>query len=127
MGAMRQFLFRLLIIGVLVCFGIFYGVDLATQRMTELNGHPFQSESAVDGVGADFADSVASETGDHASKRREDIIAVIEHESALPKQVTPVQDRSLVTVLADTAGHVLQRTARGGIELIVSLFDGILH
>jgi hypothetical protein len=30
-------------------------------------------------------------------------------------------------VLADVTGDVLQRTARGGIELIVSLFDGILH
>jgi len=117
MREMGQFLMKIVLVGVLVCFGIFYGVDLATHGISEVSG-PYLSEdtavpAAVNEV-TDRSDETVTASSGHG------VASVYEIE-------TPVQDGTLVNVLADTAGTVLQRTARGGIELIVSLFDGILH
>ncbi|WP_200965663.1 hypothetical protein [Insulibacter thermoxylanivorax] len=115
---MARFLTRLGILALLVCCGIFYGVDLATNGIEDIYGKP--GMPAEDGVPASSYEGTAVQA---------DPVWSADQEERDPWQALeqPVQDTALVNVIADATGTVLQRTARGGIELIVSLFDGILH
>lgn len=117
---MARFFTRLGIIALLVCCGIFYGVDLATHGIEDIYGKP--GMPAEDGVPAPSYEGTAAQSDPVWS-------AADPEEERDPWQALeqPVPDTALVNVLADATGTVLQRTARGGIELIVSLFDGILH
>ena len=108
-----RFFTRLAIVGLLVCFGIFYGIDLATHGIENVHG-PLQTESWTP------ADDKQEEANDSAENDDADVTAAY-------KQAEMLHDSTLVGSLADATGTVLQRTARGGIEWIVSVFDGILH
>lgn len=126
MNDMWKFGIRMLILGLLVCFGIFYGVDLATNGL---------SETGSRSVGASHTTRVDPLSQDAGSHLDQSETVQPEHHSntgSYPYQppydtLTAAQSPTLISVLADVTGDVLQRTARGGIELIVSLFDGILH
>jgi len=121
MNEFWKFCIRMGIVGLLVCFGIFYGVDLAANGLSETGGRIGAVDSAVSDERTDESERQQTETySDHAGA------------DSYPYEppydpLTPAQEPTLISVLADVTGDVLQRTARGGIELIVSLFDGILH
>lgn len=108
-----RFFTRLIIVGLLVCFGIFYGVDLATHGIENVHGRLETEQWPT----ADDERQAASDTEPDGASEDEGPFARAEI----------VQESTLVGSLADATGTVLQRTARGGIELIVSVFDGILH
>lgn len=119
-----RFLVKLSLIGLLVIFGIFYGIDLATHGISEING-PLVTTSA----GTDSADQLVQ--AEKSEKRENDERGEFNEASAQSgdpfARLRSPSDPALVNVLADATGHVLQRTARGGIEFFVSLFNGILH
>lgn len=119
MRELAQFLSRMAIIALLVMFGIFYGVDLATNGIGQVNG-PLKAEQEAGRTERvlEAAEETARADAGNADEERA---------SPFDRLEKPVHNTTLVNALADAAGNVLQRTARGSIELIVSLFDGILH
>jgi hypothetical protein len=121
-----KFCTRMGIVGLLVCFGIFYGVDLAANGLHETGARSISvNPAASDEQAVRDADQLADGSGNLSP-------GLFPDAGQYPYQspydpMTYAQEPTLVSVLADVTGDVLQRTARGGIELIVSLFDGILH
>jgi Neuraminidase (sialidase) len=129
MNDIWKFCIRMGIVGLLVCFGIFYGVDLATHGLGETSG---RSIGVSPGTSGEWTGQGPGEVAGTTDPQQTGNADRGEGQDPYPYRppydpLTPAQEPTLVSLLADVTGNVLQRTARGSIELIVSLFDGILH
>lgn len=131
---MNKFGQRLLLWGVIVCFAVFFGVDMASKGISDTGGPGGAAPSGMQSGGVVTAADLMK------------VKPVAEVQTAAVVQGEPTEDpsqrvqasiesRRTSTVLPDTAmeglavsaGQVLRSTAQGGVELIVSLIDGILN
>jgi hypothetical protein len=125
---MSRFGQRILIWSVLMSFAVFFGVELATRGLGDLEG-----DGSAAGTGAVEAEELLREMRREAEERA----AAAAKEPALP---APPADRSpappeaaaedgtgnVVEGLASAAGRLLRVTAQGSVEFVIGLLDGML-
>ncbi len=99
---------RVLIIGLLIIFGIFYGIDIATQGIERIHGSLDQESSEI------IMDDPIQEAD----------VEVTEEE---PVMFTPVPSNKLIHQLSDQTGKIIQITFQSGVNVLVSIFEDIIH
>lgn len=115
---MSRFGSRLLLACLLMGFGVFYGLDMARNGTEYVNGPLEQlsseSESEVSQPQPPVEESLPEIEADPPSE-------VLMHE------LRPVTADKAIHRMANKTGGVIQATLQGGVEIIVSLFEGVVH
>lgn len=124
---------RILLWGVIVCFAVFFGVDMASKGISDTGGPGGAASSAAQSGGVVTAADLMKEKpvaevqtvavvqqAEFPEDNVQTVQATVEHSAA-------VSSETAMEGLAVSAGQVLRSTAQGGVELVVSLIDGILN
>lgn len=133
---------RLLIWIVIACFAVFFGVDLATKGIEEIHGPlpsaPVHSEAKpqkeADPEYSRLLEQIAYLEAQ--LKERDSQILSEQPEPTSGSVPTPYPQElmlsssaygdTLVNRVADSTGLIVRGTAQKSVELLISLFDGIL-
>lgn len=125
---------KILIWTVLACFAVFFGVDLATQGIEEIHGPLPTPQIEKNSEQTDLELEVAKLQQQIEQMEKETKVAEVQEEppniAANPNEKAPIPGPggdTLVNRMADSAGMLLRGTAQRGVEMFVSLFDGILE
>jgi hypothetical protein len=132
---MNRFGQRLLIWSVLLSFAVFFGVELATRGIGDLEGNGAASGMAS-GERVIQAEDLLKEMQQTAQQERvmreQPTAAAIEPVRPEPhltqnETVAAQHSDNLVEGLANKTGHLLRVTAQGSVEFIIGLLDGMLN
>lgn len=118
---MSKSLQNVVIVIGLVGFGVFFGIDTAGRGVEQIQG-PMQTPAATVVAPAATPAPTPSPAPTPAPEQTvqqlsEPASASMPHGNVQPK----------MTVIADKTGGVVQSAAQGGVELVVSLFEGLLN
>lgn len=111
---MSRFATRLLIACVLITVGAFLGIEMTKSGIERIYG---------------VQNDTMEENSTNVSVNPASIEAT--EEPAIPAQTnidlaTPVVSDKMIHRAADTTGQMLQTTVRGGVDLVVSIFEGLV-
>lgn len=118
---MNRFGVRVLLVLLLVSFGVFYGVDIATRGTERIHGS-FDHQSALsnqdeEGMATVEPELPNSETAD--SVQEEPSLP----EPPLPERIPPYNEERWARLI----GKTLQKLAHGIVESVVSIFETLLR
>lgn len=100
---------KLLLSCLLICFGVFYGVNMATTGIERIHG-PIQQEPALD----------------QQKEVQQEVVQTIQ-ENTLRNELRPAVPDKIIHRLADKTGEVIHFTVQSGVEAIVSIFEKVIH
>lgn len=133
---MNRFGHRLLVWSVVLCFAVFFGVELATRGITDTGGGSFGASGSretghvitADELMADhFQNRTAKEGQEENASRPQEGAMAEEAVSAMAGGTLADVSENAVESMADTAGRMLRVTAQKGVEFVVGMMDALLQ
>lgn len=118
---MSRFGKQLIIACLLLFFGVFYGLDMAKSGIERVNGPLEQEISPAESV---VIEAPQENKGQEISNKEESSESKLSSES--PRNRVISSDKPIHRV-ADKTGDLLHISVRSGIELVVSLFEEVVH
>jgi hypothetical protein len=104
---------KILLACLLMGFGVFYGLDMAKQGTEYVNGPLQQQEPS----------QVTLPVQEILPEEKEEPIV----EEELKLELRPVTADKAIHRLSNKIGSLIQATLQGGVEIIVSIFEGVIH
>lgn len=128
---MSSFGGKLLIGCLLICFGVFYGIDVASNGIEQVNGPMTPVNSQQETVTREdiqpSTNFIKNQNTDQTQSHTHTHFQEVDSLSPSDAILTPVVSDKLIHRLADKTGEVIQSTFHFGVEIIVSVFDDVVN
>lgn len=128
---------RLLLACVLIAVGVFLGIEMTKSGIERIYGaldHEIEEQPIVqnDATVESSTNNISTQVSSEKRTAYDDPVSTeTVEETAIPVQTSanpsaPVVSDKLIHKAADTTGQMLQTTVRGGVDLVVSIFEKLL-